>query len=69
MNLPSPPHKYDRAHAQQVLEELRRSDQENFKSGRDVRLERGERLILRSPNGTRFKITVDNAGVISATAI
>jgi len=69
MNLPSAPHKYDRAHTQQMLEEIRRSDSENFKSGRDVRLERGERLILRSPNGTRFKITVDNAGVISATAI
>jgi phosphosulfolactate phosphohydrolase-like enzyme len=29
----------------------------------------GMRLILRSPNGTRYSITVNNSGVISATSI
>jgi hypothetical protein len=34
-----------------------------------VRLEQGERLILRSANGTAWSIAVSNTGVISATAI
>lgn len=69
MNLARSPDKYDRAADQQMREELRREDVLNFKRGQDVRLEQGERLVLRSPNGTAFKIEVDNAGVLSATAI
>lgn len=43
-------------------------DERNFKKGRDVELARGERLILRSPDGTRYVVTVDNAGALSTTA-
>lgn len=30
---------------------------------------RSPRLILRSPDGTRYSVTVDNAGALSTTAI
>lgn len=43
-------------------------DERNFKRGRDVELARGERLILRSPNGSRWVVTVDNAGALGTTA-
>jgi phosphosulfolactate phosphohydrolase-like enzyme len=35
----------------------------------DVEFVEGARLILRSPNGTRYSITVSNLGVITATSI
>lgn len=44
-------------------------DERNFKKGRDVELARGERLILRSPNGSRWVIAVDNTGTLGATAL
>jgi hypothetical protein len=44
-------------------------DERNFKRGRDVELARGERLILRSPDGSRWSVTVDNAGALSTTAV
>jgi hypothetical protein len=69
MILPKATETYDRGTEQHVREELRRADAENFKRGRDVRLEQGERLILRSANGTAWSIAVSNTGVISATAI
>jgi hypothetical protein len=50
-------------------EEFRRADDENLKKSRDVELQPGVRFILRSPNGTRYSVLVDNAGVISTVAI
>ena len=44
------------------------ADRENHKRGRDIEVEPG-RLILTSPDGTRWNITVDNAGSISATSL
>jgi hypothetical protein len=67
--IPKAHEKYDLPNEQQFREDIRRKDDENFKRGRDVRLENGERLILRSPNGTQFSITVSNAGIISAVTI
>jgi hypothetical protein len=36
-----------------------------FRAGEDIHLQQGERLILKSPDGSLFAITVDNAGVLS----
>ena len=47
---------------------MERADAENYKSNQDIEL-RQNRLILRSPNGTRYEVTVDNTGTLSATAI
>jgi hypothetical protein len=38
------------------------------KKGADIELV-NDRLILRSPNGTRYKLTVSNAGVLAAVAL
>lgn len=47
---------------------MERADAENYKSNQDIEL-RQNRLILRSPNGTRYEVTVGNTGTLSATAI
>ena len=48
--------------------ELTREDERNRKVGRDVTLLVGERIILKSPDGSRWAITVSNAGALSTTA-
>jgi hypothetical protein len=68
MNL-SAPDAYDRGLWQQLLNTLGRAAAESFSRGRDLELARGERLILRSPNGSRFAVAVDNAGALSTTAL
>lgn len=37
--------------------------------GRDIELAQGEKLILRSPNGTRYYLVVSDAGVLSASPV
>lgn len=64
MNLPAAPQSYDRANEQDVRETIRREDAKAFKQGKDVRLEQGERLIMRSPDGTQWIVGVDNTGAI-----
>jgi hypothetical protein len=69
MNLqPAPPH-YSRDDQQTARRELQRADRENFKKLQDVRLENGERLILKSANGTLYAVVVSNAGVLSTVAV
>jgi len=41
----------------------------NRKKRQDVEIATSERLILSSPNGTRYKIEVSNSGVLSATSL
>lgn len=69
MKLPRPPQGYDAlAEAQRNLlleQEIERAHKRN----QDVELAGGTRLILKSPDGTRWSITVSNAGAISATSI
>ena len=64
--LPEPPEEYTpevEAERNRILEE---ADLDNLKRARDV--EPG-RLILSSPDGTRWEITVDNAGALSTTSL
>lgn len=68
MKLPAPSNAYSRADQQEVRRQVELEDQQNHKRNRDVELGVG-RLILTSPNGTRYAITVSNAGVISAVAV
>tara|TARA_R110000737_G_scaffold95256_1_gene129306 strand:+ start:561 stop:707 length:147 start_codon:yes stop_codon:yes gene_type:complete len=48
---------------------MEEADQSNFKHFQDVDLANGERFILVSANGTRYSVTVTNAGVLGTTAI
>lgn len=47
---------------------LEQADNLNRKTGQDIELG-PERLILRSPNGTRYRIVVSDAGAVSAEAV
>lgn len=68
MRLPIPQGQYSRVVEVDRNRALEMADAMNHKRNRDVEIGQA-RLILTSPNGTRYSITVDNAGVISATAI
>lgn len=68
MNLPVAPPKYSQQDQANVRYVVRMADSQNFKRGRDVELVE-ERLILSSPDGSRWAISVDNAGVLSAVAL
>lgn len=66
LSRPSP--QYDVRDQAEFRNALQSEDGLNFKRGQDVRLARGERLIIYSPNGTAFEVVVSNAGVLSAVA-
>jgi hypothetical protein len=69
MRLPDPGQRYEPRNEAETRAALERADELNRKKGRDVDLSQGERLILKSPDGTRWSITVSNAGALSATSL
>jgi hypothetical protein len=68
MILPEAQRNYDFVQENQRNNLIEQADNLNRKKNQDVEL-RGERLILQSPDGTRFSITVANDGTISATSL
>jgi len=68
MRLPLPMQEYSSSIAQQTNNTLELEDKKNFKKDTDININDG-RLILKSPNGTRYNITVDNLGNITASTI
>lgn len=68
MKLARAPERYDVQDQAQLRATVERADLENIKRGRDIELVR-ERLILRSPNGTRYVVTVSDTGTLSAVAL
>lgn len=69
MKLPPPSQSYSQNSESLKNRLLEQADQQNRKLQVDVEIATGERLILSSPNGTRYKITVNDAGAISATSL
>lgn len=69
MKLPSPPPRYDATFEAQRNQFLEQADLQNHKRLADIEVVLPQRLILRSPNGTRYVISVSNLGVLSATAL
>lgn len=69
MSLPRSPGTYSKEDQDRLRKTLDGRDAENRKRGRDVEVAGTERLILSSPNGTRFDVVVSNAGVLSAVAL
>lgn len=69
MNLQPPPLGYDPSFENERNRNLEAEDLMNRKKRQDVEVAQNERLILSSPNGTRYKIEVSNAGVLSATSL
>ena len=68
LKLPPPRASFDPSTEAQKTALLERADAENYKSNQDIEL-RQNRLIMRSPNGTRYEVKVDNSGTLSATAL
>lgn len=68
MNLPRPGERYERPTEDRRNRALELADAQNLKRGQDVEL-RDERLILRSPDGTRYQVTVDNTGTLGTVAL
>lgn len=68
MRLPSPPAMFQTSYQSALNVQIEQADDLNHKKLQDVEV--GEaRLILRSPNGSRFSVTVDNSGNLSAAAL
>lgn len=68
MRLPNTPEKYlpsIEAHRNRAIE---LADKQNHKRNQDVEVGQG-RLIITSPDGTRYSIEVDNSGNLSASAV
>jgi len=68
LSLPRPSSEYDASDQAQLRRALEREDRNNRKIGTDVEVG-ANRLVLKSPNGARWSITVSNTGVISAVAL
>ena len=69
MILPNPPGTYMQAYFAPVLQQIARLLTTSYQKGSDVELNSEQKLIIVSPNGTRYQITVDNSGVLSASAV
>lgn len=67
MKLARPSSQYDLSDQAQTRALIERADEQSYKTFKDVELV-DNRLILRSPNGTRYYIKVDNAGNLSTSA-
>ena len=68
MILPEAQRNYDFVRENQRNNVIEQADNLNRKKNQDIEL-RGERLILQSPNGTRFSITVADNGTVSAVSL
>lgn len=69
MSLPRSPAQYGKEDQDRLRKSLDQRDAENRKKRQDVEIAGSERLILSSPNGSRWNITVDNAGALAAVAL
>lgn len=68
MRLPRPPQAYSPRYEGQRNLLLELADGGNFKKDLDIEIGNG-RLILTSPNGTRYQVTVSNTGTLTAVAV
>jgi hypothetical protein len=69
MSRPRAPNAYSREDQDRLRTELDKMDAKSRKAGQDVEVAGSERLILSSPNGSRWDIQVSNAGALSAVAL
>jgi hypothetical protein len=68
MRLPPPAARYDASRESDRNRQIEQADLQNHKRGRDLFVSPG-RLILQSPDGTQWSITVDDLGDLSAEAL
>lgn len=68
MNLPGVSPGYNADNQSRFRDSVRQELERCHRKQEDIELS-SDRLILRSPNGSRFALAVSNAGVLSATAL
>jgi hypothetical protein len=61
-NIPAAPFSYNASSLQNIINKLADFAAGAFRKGEDVEFARSERVIYRSPDGTRWVHGVDNAG-------
>jgi hypothetical protein len=74
LKLPSPTPTYDLRDQANVRRIIESEDTNIYKRNQDVeigsrKITPPNRLIISSPNGTRYEILVSNAGTLSASAV
>ena len=69
LHLPEPREEYDRQALIFNNIAMEEADRSNFKHFVDIDLANNERLIIRSADGTRWIVTVSDAGVVGTTEI
>ena len=69
MKLPRPTADYDQVAELTLRRALELADALNRKKNADIELGQDEKLVIRSPNGTRYYLTVSNVGALSATTM
>lgn len=68
MNIGTPPNQYDRNWFSRAIDRLGIELRNRYTQNQDLIVD-GNRLVLVSPNKTRYKLTVNDAGVLSTTAL
>jgi len=66
--LPNPPREYTPEYMYDLASLVIDEESVTLKTDRDNVMDKGS-LIIRSPNGSFFKITVNDAGALSATSV
>ena len=69
MILPVPSIEYTPSVENMRNQTIENADALNYKVNKDVEITGDQRLIIKSADGSRFKIVVSDAGVLSATSI
>lgn len=69
MRLPDPSARYDQQAEGRRNREIEQADARNLKRQQDIEFTSGMRLIMPSPDGTRWSLTVSNAGALVLTAL
>lgn len=69
LKVPAPPATWSPAYQARANQAIEANDVGVRRVGQDVELGAKDKLVLRSPNGARWSITVSNAGTVSATAL
>jgi len=69
MILPNPPGAYLQSYFAPILQQIAKLLTNSYQKNQDVELNADQRLIIVSPNGTRYEIVVDNSGTLTTNAI
>jgi hypothetical protein len=71
VRLPEPPTEYSDRIERERNRELEQEDEQNLKRNREIEFPYAgpSRIVLRSPDGTRFWLRVDDEGELTTTSL